>query len=45
MFSYCTGLSLESGKLGFKKHEAGRTMVCVAMDVMPVSRYSFVDGM
>jgi hypothetical protein len=45
MLSYCCGLSLEIGKLGFKRHEVGRTMVCVATDVMPVSRYSFIEGM
>ena len=32
------------GKFGFKKHEAGRTKVCVAMEIMPVSRYSCMDG-
>jgi hypothetical protein len=45
MLSYCSGLSLEIGKLGFKRHEAGRTMVCAAIDVMPVSRYSSIEGM
>jgi hypothetical protein len=38
-------VSLEFGKLGFKKHEAGRTRVCAAIDVMPVSRYSSIEGM
>jgi hypothetical protein len=45
VLSYCSGLSLEIGKLGFKRHEAGRTMVCVATEVMPVSRYSSIEGM
>jgi hypothetical protein len=31
--------------LGLKKHEAGRTKVCEAIDVMPVSRYSSAAGM
>ena len=38
------GLILEFGKLDFKRHEAGRTKVCAAIDVMPVPRYSSIDG-
>ncbi|KAK6264775.1 hypothetical protein SCA6_020209 [Theobroma cacao] len=38
------GLILEFGKLDFKRHEAGRTKVCAAMDVMPVPRYSSNNG-
>lgn len=44
MFSYWGGRSLEGGKLGFIKHEAGRIMVCVAIEVIPTLRYSSIDG-
>lgn len=45
MFSYWKGRSLDWSKLGFKKHEAERTMVWAAMEIIPVARYSSIDGM
>ena len=42
--SYWTGLIFSGDKLELRKHEAGRVIVCVPIDVVPNSRYSAMEG-
>ena len=44
MLPFWKCFSLHSGAPGFRKQEAGRTMVCVATEILALSRYSCFDG-